>query len=77
MILHIINHSEYKQHTINIPDWFAAENGFANQFRSQAEIVRETPRARLVKLVMSGEEHWIPKSISKIIERKEKNIFTF
>lgn len=77
MKLHIINSKKYKSHDIDIPDWFAEQNDFKNQFRSEAEIQAESEKAFMVLLVRSGEGHWIPKSISKIVERKEKRLFEF
>lgn len=77
MNLHITPSEKYPRHDIDIPDWFCQKNEFQNQFRTEAEILRETEKAVLVRLVKSGEEHWIPKSISKVIERKEKSLFTF
>ena len=75
MKLHIINSSKYKSHDIDIPDWFAQKEEFANQFRSEAEIQAESEKAFMVLLVKSQEVHWVPKSICKVVERKEKRAF--
>ena len=77
MKLHIINSKKYKSHDIDIPEWFAEKEEFKNQFRSEAEIEAESEKAFMVKLVRSGEVHWVPKSISKIVRRKEKRLFEF
>lgn len=77
MKLHIINSKKYKSHDIDIPDWFTQQNDFANQFRSEVEILDETEKALKFRLGRSGEEHWVPKSISNVVERKEKRLFEF
>lgn len=77
MKLHIINHKKYKSNDIDIPEWFAEKEEFKNQFRSEAEIIAESEKAFMIRLVRSGEEHWVPKSISKVVERKEKRLFEF
>ena len=77
MKLHIINSEKYKSHDIDIPDWFAEKEEFKNQFRSEVEIQAESEKAFMVKLVRSGEEHWVPKSICKVVERNEKRLFEF
>lgn len=77
MQCHIINSEKYKSHDINIPDWFAQQHDFANQFRSEVEIIAESEKAFMVMLVTSGELHWIPKSVAKVVERTEKRLFEF
>lgn len=77
MKLHIINSEKYKSHDIDIPDWFAEKEEFKNQFRSEVEIQAESEKAFMVRLVRSGEEHWVPKSICKVTKRTEKRLFEF
>lgn len=77
MKLRIQKSEKYKSHDIDIPDWFAKKEGFYNQFRSSVEIKNESEKAIMIKLSMSGEEHWIPKSICKIAFRNEKRLIEF
>lgn len=77
MKLHIQKSEKYKSHDIDIPDWFAKKEGFYNQFRSMAEITRESEKAVMIKLSRSGEEHWIPRSVCKITVRNERRLIEF
>lgn len=77
MKLHITNSEKYKSSDMDIPDWFAKEHEFYNQFRSEVEIIRETEKAYNFRLSRSGESHWVPKSICKVFERREKRLFEF
>jgi len=77
MKCHIINSEKYKSHDINIPDWFAEKNEFKNQFRSEVEIIAESEKAFMIMLVISGEKHWIPKSVAKVVNMTEKKLFEF
>jgi len=77
MKLHIINSKKYKSNDLEISDWFAQQEGFYNQFRSEVEIQAESKKAFMVLLVKSGEVHWMPKSVCKVVKRKEKMLFEF
>jgi len=77
MKLHIINSKKYKSNDLEISDWFAQQEEFYNQFRSEVEIQAESEKAFMIKLVKSGEVHWVPRSVCKVVERKEKMLFEF
>lgn len=77
MKLSITPSEEYPRHELEIKDWLAKEKEFLNQFKSRVSILKETEKAYEIALEKSGEEHWIPKSQCKIIERKEKSLFTW
>lgn len=77
MKLHIINSEKYESNDLEISDWFAQQNVFYNQFRPEVEIQAESKKAFMVRLVKSGEVHWIPRSVCKVVERKEKRLFEF
>lgn len=74
MKLSIIPSEEYPRHELDVQDWFAKKEEFFNQFKSPVEILRSTEKAIQIKLEKSGEEHWIPKSQCKVIERKEVSL---
>jgi hypothetical protein len=63
---------EYPRHELHIQDWLAKEKGIYNQFKSDVVILKSTEKALQITLKKSGEEHWIPKSQCKIIERNEE-----
>lgn len=68
---------EYPRHELHIQDWLAKEKEFYNQFKSDIVILRSTEKALQIFLKKSGEEHWIPKSQCKIIERNEELLSKF
>ena len=74
MKLSIIQSEEYPRHELEIEDWLAKEKEFYNQFKSQVVILRTTEKAIQIKLEKSEEEHWIPRSQCRIIERKEVSL---
>ncbi len=77
MKLSIVPSEKYPHHELEIKDWLAKEKEFFNQFKSQVTILRTTEKAYQIKLAKSEEEHWIPKSQCKIIERKEVSLDTW
>jgi len=80
---------EYPRHELFIEDWLAKEKEILNRHKQEICILKESAKridkkgnpnhgAYYIKFVNGvQEEHWIPKSHSKIIERKETSIFTF
>lgn len=74
MKLSIVPSEKYPRHELEIQDWLAKEKEFYNQFKSQVTILRTTEKAYQIKLEKSEEEHWIPKSQCKIIERREMSL---
>ena len=74
MKLSITPSEQYSHHELEVQDWFAKKEDFYNQFQSQVGILRTTEKAIQIKLEKSGEEHWIPRSQCRIIERKEASL---
>lgn len=74
MKLSITPSEKYPRHELEIKDWLAKEKEFYNQFKSPVTILRTTEKAYQIKLEKSEEEHWIPKSQCKIVERKEVSL---
>ena len=74
MKLSIVPSEKYPRHELEIQDWLAKEKEFFNQFKSQVTILKTTEKAYQIRLEKSEEEHWIPKSQCKIIERKEVSL---
>jgi hypothetical protein len=86
MKLSIIPSEKYPHHEIEIQDWIAKAKGIYNRNRQLITIEKES-EARIDKKgdpnkgayyikFKTGvqEEHWIPKSMCKIIERKETSL---
>jgi len=77
MKLSIVPSEQYPHHELDVQDWFAKKEEFYNQFKSQITISRTTEKAYQIEFEKSGETHWIPKSQSWIVERKEVSLGNF
>ena len=77
MKLSVTPSEQYPRHELEIQDWLAKEKEFYNQFKSQVMILRTTEKAYNIRLEKSGEEHWIPKSQCRVVERKEMSLSTW
>ena len=78
MKLSITQSTEYPHHEIEIPDWLAKEKEIQNRQKQEITIVTESKKAYQIKFKNGvQEEHWIPKSQCKIIERKEVCLWEF
>jgi hypothetical protein len=69
---------KYPRSELQIQTWLAEKNEFANRRRSLIQIKKETEKAYLIEFV-SGvpEEHWIPKSVCKIVTWMERGLREF
>ena len=65
---------KYPRHELEVNDWLAKEKEFFNQFKSGVTILKSTEKSYYIELEKSGEQHWIPKSQCKVIERKEVSL---
>lgn len=77
MKLSVTPSEQYPRHELEIQDWLAKEKEFYNQFKIQVTILRTTEKAYNIRLEKSGEEHWIPKSQCRVVERKEMSLSTW
>ena len=74
MKLSILPSEKYPRHELEVNDWLAKEKEFFNQFKSSVTILKSTEKAYYIELEKYGEQHWIPKSQCKVIERKEVSL---
>ena len=89
MKLSITPSEEYPRHELEIQDWLAKEKGILKRHKQEISIVKESKKrtddngnpnngAYYIKFKNGvQEEHWIPKSQCKLIERKEVSLFRF
>jgi len=75
----IISPCEKYPHTeLQIQTWIAEKNEFANRKKSLISIKKETEKAFLIEFVTGvQEEHWIPKSVCKVVNRMERALGEF
>jgi hypothetical protein len=71
MKLSITPSEEYPRHELEIHDWLAKEKEILNRQKQEISILNESEKAYQIKFKNGvQEEHWIPKSQCKLIERK-------
>lgn len=64
---------KYPRSELHVQTWIAEKNEFANRKKSLISIKKETEKAFLIEFVTGNqEEHWIPKSLCKVITRMER-----
>lgn len=89
MNLLIVPSEQYPNHTLYVQDWVAKDKGIYNR-QKQLISIEEESQARIDKngnpnsgayriKFQTGvkEEHWIPKSQSRIVERREVSLGNF
>lgn len=86
MKLSIIPSEQYPHHELDVKDWLAKEKGIFNRNKQMISIEKESKSridrkgdpnqgAYYIKFQTGvQEEHWIPKSQCRIIERKETQL---
>lgn len=68
------NHNRiYLNKTMIVPDWFCEQTNIPRVIA--IELLRQSDKAML--FLIKNKEYWIPKSLIKFIERKEKSLGEF
>jgi hypothetical protein len=69
---------KYPDQKIQIQTWFAEKNEIDNRYRSEVVIKKETEKAYLMEFITGvQEEHWVPKSLGKIVKVKNSRLGDF
>ena len=69
---------KYPSQKLQIQSWFAEKNEIANRYKSEVIIKKETEKAYLMEFVTGvPEEHWVPKSLGKIVSMKNSRLGDF
>ena len=69
---------KYPRSELHIQTWIVEKNEFANRRKSLISIKKETEKAFLIEFINGvQEEHWIPKSVCKIVQRMERGLMEF
>ena len=69
---------KYPRSELHVQTWIAEKNEFANRKKSLISIKKETEKAFLVEFVTGvQEEHWIPKSVCRVVNRTERGLGEF